>query len=62
MIIHVAQRGGQVAAKDRAALRQPLRKAAFVGYNGERIREDIALLVSGLYGVMIGLVVLWTIE
>lgn len=33
-------------------------KAAIVGYDGERIREDIALLVSGLYGLMIGLVVL----
>lgn len=32
-------------------------KAAIVGYNGERIYEDIALLVSGLYGLMIGLVV-----
>jgi hypothetical protein len=33
-------------------------KAAIVGYDGERIPEDIALLVSGLYGLMIGLVVL----
>jgi hypothetical protein len=33
-------------------------KAAIIGYDGERIYEDIALLVSGLYGLMIGLVVL----
>jgi hypothetical protein len=30
-------------------------KAAFLGYSGERIREDIAMLVSGLYGFIIGL-------
>jgi hypothetical protein len=33
-------------------------KAAILGYDGERIREDFALLVSGLYGLMIGLFVL----
>ncbi len=33
-------------------------KAAILGYDGERVREDIALLVSGLYGLLIGLVVL----
>ena len=33
-------------------------KAAIIGYDGECIREDIALLVTGLYGLVIGLVVL----
>jgi hypothetical protein len=33
-------------------------KAAFVGYNGERIYEDLALLLSGIFGLVIGLVVL----
>jgi Family of unknown function (DUF6064) len=33
-------------------------KAAVVGYDGERIYEDIALLASGIYGLAIGLVVL----
>ena len=33
-------------------------KAAILGYNGQRIREDFALLVSGIYGLLIGLVVL----
>jgi hypothetical protein len=33
-------------------------KAALIGYDGEWIYEDIALLVSGLYGLMIGLIVL----
>jgi hypothetical protein len=30
-------------------------KAAFVGFDGERIPEDIALPASGLYGLGIGL-------
>jgi hypothetical protein len=33
-------------------------KAAVVGYDGERIYEDLALLASGIYGLLIGLVVL----
>jgi hypothetical protein len=33
-------------------------KAAFIGYGGQRIREDIALLSSGIFGFVIGLVVL----
>jgi hypothetical protein len=33
-------------------------KATILGYEGERIREDFALLGSGLYGFLIGLVVL----
>jgi hypothetical protein len=33
-------------------------KAAFIGYDGERIYEDLALLVSGMFGFVIGLVVL----
>jgi hypothetical protein len=30
-------------------------KAAMIGYDGVRIREDLALLASGLYGLAIGL-------
>jgi hypothetical protein len=33
-------------------------KAAIVGYDGARIPEDFALLVSGIYGLLIGLIVL----
>jgi hypothetical protein len=33
-------------------------KAAVIGHDGKRIREDLALLVTGLYGLMIGLSVL----
>jgi hypothetical protein len=33
-------------------------KAALIGYNGERIYEDLALLLSGIFGLVIGLVVL----
>jgi hypothetical protein len=33
-------------------------KAAFIGYGGERIYEDLALLVSGIFGFAIGLAVL----
>jgi hypothetical protein len=33
-------------------------KAAIMGYDGERIYEDLALLASGVYGLVIGLVVL----
>ena len=33
-------------------------KAAILGYNGERIREDFALLAGGIYGLLIGLVVM----
>jgi hypothetical protein len=33
-------------------------KAAFIGYGGERIYEDLALLLSGIFGFVIGLVVL----
>jgi hypothetical protein len=32
-------------------------KAAILGYGGERIREDFALLASGVYGLMMGLIV-----
>jgi hypothetical protein len=31
-------------------------KAAFIGYDGERIYEDLALLLSGIFGFVIGLV------
>jgi hypothetical protein len=33
-------------------------KAAIIGYDGERIHEDLALLLSGIFGFVIGLVVL----
>jgi hypothetical protein len=33
-------------------------KVAFIGYDGERIYEDLALLVSGIFGFVIGLAVL----
>jgi hypothetical protein len=33
-------------------------KVTFIGYNGERIYEDLALLLSGTFGLVIGLVVL----
>jgi hypothetical protein len=33
-------------------------KAAFIGYDGERIREDFALLISGIDGFVIGLIAL----
>ncbi len=33
-------------------------KAALIGYDGEWIYEDIALLLSGIFGFVIGLVVL----
>jgi hypothetical protein len=33
-------------------------KAVFIGYDGERIYEDLALLLSGIFGFVIGLVVL----
>jgi hypothetical protein len=33
-------------------------KAALIGYGGERIPEDLALLLSGIFGFVIGLVVL----
>jgi hypothetical protein len=33
-------------------------KAAILGYDGERIREDFALLAGGVYGLLIGLTVL----
>jgi hypothetical protein len=33
-------------------------KAAFVGYAGERIYEDLALFMSGIFGFVVGLVVL----
>jgi hypothetical protein len=33
-------------------------KAAFVGYGGERIPEDMALLASGLYGLVVRLAIL----
>jgi hypothetical protein len=32
-------------------------KAAILGYDGERIGEDFALLVGGIYGLFIGLIV-----
>jgi hypothetical protein len=32
-------------------------KAAILGYDGERIVEDFAFLVSGIYGLFIGLIV-----
>lgn len=33
-------------------------KAAILGYDGERICEDFALLAGGIYGLLIGLIVL----
>jgi hypothetical protein len=33
-------------------------KAAVVGYDGERIYEDLALLASSIYGLAIGLAIL----
>jgi hypothetical protein len=33
-------------------------KAALIGYDGERIHEDLALLLCGIVGFVIGLVVL----
>jgi hypothetical protein len=33
-------------------------KSVFIGYAGERIYEDPALLLSGIFGFVVGLVVL----
>jgi hypothetical protein len=33
-------------------------KAAFIGYDRERIYEDLALLLSGIFDFVVGLVVL----
>ena len=33
-------------------------KAAILGYDEERIREDFALLAGGVYGLLIGLTML----
>jgi hypothetical protein len=31
-------------------------KVTFIGYNGERIYKDLALLLSGIFGFVVGLV------